>query len=68
MSEHLGNKPRCLLAAGLFAGLVCAGVAPASAQQGPPEFSAVNVGWISVGGADGNKSGFLSGAARTIEI
>jgi hypothetical protein len=29
---------------------MCAGAAPALAQQGPPDFSASNVGWISVGG------------------
>jgi hypothetical protein len=50
MSEHLGNKPRHSVAAGLLACLMCAGAAPALAQQGPPDFSASNVGWISVGG------------------
>jgi hypothetical protein len=50
MSEHLGNKPRHAVAAGLLACLMCAGAAPALAQQGPPDFSASNVGWVSVGG------------------
>jgi hypothetical protein len=50
MSEHLGDKPRHSIAAGLLACLMCAGAAPALAQQGPPDFSASNVGWISVGG------------------
>jgi hypothetical protein len=38
------------LTAGLLAGLICAGIAPALAQQGPPDFSANNAGWVSVGG------------------
>jgi hypothetical protein len=38
------------LTAGLLAGLICAGIAPAPAQQGPPDFSANNAGWVSVGG------------------
>jgi hypothetical protein len=50
MSEHLGNKPRHSVTAGLLACLMCAGVAPALAQQGPPDFSASTVGWVSVGG------------------
>jgi hypothetical protein len=50
MPEHLGNKPRHALTAGLLAGLVCAGVVPALTQQSPPDFSAYNVGWVSVGG------------------
>src|ERR1700676_1052701 len=50
MSEHLETNPRHSLTAGLLAGLMCAGIAPALTQQGPPDFSAVNVGWISVGG------------------
>jgi hypothetical protein len=49
MSAHLGNKPRHSVTAGLLACL-CAGIAPALAQQGPPDFSASNVGWVSVGG------------------
>jgi len=36
-------------AAGLLAGLVCAGAAPALAQGSPPDLSAVNIGWIAVG-------------------
>ena len=50
MSEQLGNKPRHSIAAGLLACLMCAGAAPALAQQSPPNFSASNVGWVSVGG------------------
>jgi hypothetical protein len=50
MFEHLGNKPRHSLAASLLAGLMWAGIAPALAQQSPPDFSANNAGWISVGG------------------
>jgi hypothetical protein len=50
MSERLRTHPRQLLSAGLLAGLMCAGVALAPAQQGPPDFSANNAGWISVGG------------------
>jgi hypothetical protein len=38
------------LTAGLLAGLICVGIAPALAQQGPPDFSANNAGWVSVGG------------------
>ena len=49
MSAHLGDKPRHSVTAGLLACLMC-GAAPALAQQGPPDFSASNVGWISVGG------------------
>ena len=50
MPEHLANKSRHALTAGLLAGLMCAGVAPALVQQSPPDFSASNVGWVSVGG------------------
>jgi len=50
MSQQLGNTSRHSLAAGLLAGLLCAGVAPALAQQGPPDFSANKAGWVSVGG------------------
>jgi hypothetical protein len=50
MSEQLGNTFRPSLIAGLLAGLLCASIAPALAQQSPPAFSANNVGWISVGG------------------
>src|SRR5213078_426596 len=34
----------------LLAGLTWAGVASAQAQQGPPNFSGSNVGWVSAGG------------------
>src|SRR6266852_8051208 len=50
MPEHLENKPRHALTAGLLAGLFCIGVAPALPQQIPPDFSANNAGWVSVGG------------------
>ena len=50
MSPQLGNTSRHSLAAGLLAGLLCAGVTPALAQQGPPDFSANKAGWVSVGG------------------
>src|SRR5438105_4239870 len=50
MSEQLGNTFRHSLAAGLLAGLMCATAAPAVAQQGPPDFSGRNTGWVSVGG------------------
>jgi hypothetical protein len=32
------------------AGIACADVAPALPEQGPPDFSANNVGWVAVGG------------------
>ena len=50
MSEQVGNTSRYGLTAGLLAGLMCALVAPALAQQNPPDFSADRAGWISVGG------------------
>ena len=51
MFEQLGNTSRLSLTAGLLAGgLVCAGIAPALPQQGPPDFSANNAGWVSVFG------------------
>src|SRR5713226_8156182 len=50
MPRHLENKPRPAITASLIAGLMCAGLVPAVAQQSPPDFSASNVGWISVGG------------------
>jgi len=50
MSPQLGNTSRHSLTAGLRAGLLCAGLAPALAQQGPPDFSANKAGWVSVGG------------------
>jgi hypothetical protein len=54
MAEQFGNTSRHSLTAGLLAGLLCAGIAPAPApavaQQGPPDFSANNAGWVSVGG------------------
>jgi hypothetical protein len=50
MPEHPQNKPRHALTAGLLAALFCTGVAPALPQQGPPDFSANNAGWVSVGG------------------
>ena len=50
MSGQFGNASRHSLAAGLLAGLVCAGASPALAQGSPPDFSANNAGWVSVGG------------------
>jgi hypothetical protein len=50
MPEHPENRPRRALTAGLLAGLFCIGVAPALPQQSPPDFSANNAGWVSVGG------------------
>ena len=50
MFEQLGNTSRLSLTAGLLAGLICAGIAPALPQQGPPDFSANNAGWVSVFG------------------
>jgi len=50
MPEHLANKSRHALTAGLLAGLMCAAAAPALPQQSPPDFSASNAGWVSVGG------------------
>jgi hypothetical protein len=50
MPGHLGNTHRCALSAGLLAGLMCTGVMSAVAQQNPPDFSAKNAGWVSVGG------------------
>ena len=50
MPEHPENNPRRALTAGLLAGLFCIAVAPALPQQGPPDFSANNAGWVSVGG------------------
>jgi hypothetical protein len=49
MSEQLGNTSRHSLNVGLLVGLMCAGIAPAMAQQGPPGFSGNNVGWVAVG-------------------
>jgi hypothetical protein len=50
MPEHPENKPRYALTAGLLVGVCCIGVAPALPQQGLPDFSANNAGWVSVGG------------------
>src|SRR6266853_3391300 len=50
MSGQFGNASRHSLAAGLLAALVCSGAASALAQGSPPDFSANNVGWVSVGG------------------
>ena len=49
MSEQLAARSRLLLAAGLLAGLVCAGAAPTLAQGNPPNFAGTNVGWVAVG-------------------
>ena len=50
MSNKLIRASQHSFAAGLLAGLVCAGAAPALAQGGLPNFSGSNVGWVSVGG------------------
>jgi hypothetical protein len=50
MSEQRANAASCVLAVGLLSASMLAGVAPASAQGGPPMFSGSNVGWVSVGG------------------
>jgi hypothetical protein len=50
MSEHLESSTRYPLAAVVVGGVICAGLALATAQQGQPDFSANNAGWISVGG------------------
>jgi hypothetical protein len=50
MFEQLGNTSRLSLTASLLAGLICASIAPALPQQGPPDFSSNNVAWVSVGG------------------
>ena len=50
MSNKLIRASQHSFAAGVLAGLVCAGAAPALAQGGLPNFSGSNVGWVSVGG------------------
>src|ERR1700682_4744843 len=50
MSEQFRNVVRYSLSAGLLAGFLSVGIAPALAQQGRPDFSADNAGWISMGG------------------
>jgi hypothetical protein len=47
MPEQSRNASRNSLAAGLIAGLVCAGAA--ALAQSPPDFSGANLGWIAVG-------------------
>src|SRR5579885_564663 len=49
MPTRLGSKHKYALAASLLAGLIGTGVAPAVAQQSPPDFSANNAGWVAVG-------------------
>jgi len=49
-NTQVGNLSRRSLTAGLLTGLICAGIAPALPQQGPPDFSANNAAWVSVGG------------------
>jgi len=46
MSKHMSRHS---LTAGLLAGVICAGIAPALAQKAP-DFSANNTGWVSIGG------------------
>jgi len=50
MSEQLRSACRYSLTASLLAGAICVGAAPALTQQGPPDFSTNNAGWVSVGG------------------
>jgi len=49
MSQLNGSASRYSVAAGLLAGLICAAAMPALAQVSPPNFSAINVGWVAVG-------------------
>jgi hypothetical protein len=49
MPKPVVTMCRLSLAAGLLAGL-CASIVPALAQQGRPDFSGRNTGWVSVGG------------------
>jgi hypothetical protein len=49
MSQLNGSASRYSVAAGLLAGLICAAATPALAQVSPPNFSAINVGWVAVG-------------------
>src|SRR5262245_66038283 len=48
MSEQARNASRYSLAAGMLAGLVCAGASGVLAQS-PPDFSGANLGWVAVG-------------------
>jgi len=50
MSKQRRKLVPYVLAAGLLSASILPGVAPASAQNGPPNFSGSNVGWVSVGG------------------
>ena len=50
MSEQFCNMLRYSLSVGLLAGLLGVGIAPALTQQGRPDFSANNAGWVSAGG------------------
>ena len=50
MSGQFRNVVRYSLSAGLLAGLLGAGIAPALAQEGRPDFSANRVAWVSAGG------------------
>jgi len=50
MSGQSRNVVRYSLNAGLLAALLSAAVAPVLAQQGRPDFSADNAGWVSAGG------------------
>jgi hypothetical protein len=50
MSEQFRSVVRYSLSAGLLAGFLSVGIAPALTQQGQPDFSANNAGWISAGG------------------
>src|SRR6266436_1310845 len=50
MSEQFRHVVRYSLSAGLLAGFLSVGIAPALTQQGRPDFSANNAGWVSAGG------------------
>src|SRR5260370_35284724 len=50
MSEQFRNVVRYSLSAGLLAGFLSVGIAPALAQHGRPDFSANHAGGISAGG------------------
>jgi hypothetical protein len=52
MARQLGKRLRHCVAAGILLGVLCVGVArsPAWAQATPPDFTANNAGWISMGG------------------
>jgi hypothetical protein len=52
MPKQHRNAAPLILAAGLLCASMLAGIAPADAQSGPPNFSGADVGWVSVGGSE----------------